>query len=54
MVPILLVLFACGFGILANFHPKMEMRREPRGPFGRLVDKVGFCVLLFCGLIRIQ
>ena len=42
MVPILLALLACGFGILANFHPKMEMAREPRGKFGEMLDKVNF------------
>jgi hypothetical protein len=42
MVPILLALIACGFGILANFHPKMEMAREPRGNFGEMLDKVNF------------
>ena len=40
MVPILLALLACGFGILANFHPKMEMAREPKGNFGEMLDKV--------------
>ena len=38
---------ACGFGILANFYPKLEMIREPRGPFGRLIDKAYRKVSLF-------
>ena len=40
MLPIILTMMACGFGIAANLYPKLEMIREPRGPFGRMVDKV--------------
>ena len=46
-LPILLTLMACGFGILANFYPKMEMIREPRGPFGRQLNKLYRKVSLF-------
>ena len=46
-LPILLTLMACGFGVLANFYPKMEMIREPRGPFGRQLDKLYRKVSLF-------
>ena len=46
-MPILFTLMACGFGFLANFYPKMEMIREPRGPFGRLIDKAYRKVSLF-------
>ena len=31
ILPILFCLIACGFGTMANFYPKMEMRREPKG-----------------------
>ena len=40
MVPIMLAMLACGFGILANLHPKMEMSREPRGKIGKMIDQV--------------
>ncbi len=40
VLPILLTTIACGFAVSANFYPKLEMVREPRGPFGRIVDKV--------------
>ena len=40
-------MIACGFGVAANFYPKLEMTREPRGPFGRMVDKVYRDVSLF-------
>ena len=37
---ILLWLFACGLGGLANLYPKLEMVREPKGAFGRAIDKL--------------
>lgn len=40
VVPILLVSVSILFGVAANLNPKLEMKREPKGPFGRLVDKV--------------
>ena len=40
VLPIILTMVSCGFGVAANFYPKLEMIREPRGPFGRMVDKV--------------
>ena len=40
MVPIMLAMLACGFGVLANLHPKMEMSREPRGKIGKMIDQV--------------
>ena len=40
MVPILMATIAVGFGVLANFHPKLEMKREPKGSFTRLIDDV--------------
>jgi hypothetical protein len=47
VLPIILTMIACGFGVVANFYPKLEMIREPRGPFGRMVDKVYRDVSLF-------
>ena len=47
MLPIILTMIACVFGVTANFYPKLEMIREPRGPFGRMVDKVYRDVSLF-------
>ena len=47
MLPIILTMIACVFGVAANFYPKLEMIREPRGPFGRMVDKVYRDVSLF-------
>ena len=47
VLPVILTLIACGFGIAANLYPKLEMIREPRGPFGRMVDKVYKQVSLF-------
>lgn len=47
VLPILITLMACGFGIWANFHPKLEIIREPRGPFGRMVNRVHQKVSLF-------
>ena len=40
-------MIACVFGVAANFYPKLEMIREPRGPFGRMIDKVYRDVSLF-------
>ena len=47
VLPIILTMIACVFGVAANFYPKLEMIREPRGPFGRMVDKVYRDVSLF-------
>lgn len=46
-MPILLTLTSVGLGILANYHPKLEMIREPRGPMGRMIDKVFRDIELF-------
>ncbi|CAB4069316.1 unnamed protein product [Lepeophtheirus salmonis] len=40
ILPILLCGIACGFGYLANIHPKLEMHREPKGVFGRILESV--------------
>lgn len=40
VLPILLCLLACGFAILANLYPKIDMYREPKGALGRTLDKI--------------
>ena len=47
MVPIMLAMLACGFGILANLHPKMEMSREPRGKIGKMIDQVSHQKMIY-------
>ena len=47
MVPIMLAMLACGFGILANLHPKMEMSREPRGKIGKMIDQVTHQTMIY-------
>ena len=47
VLPILLSLIACGFGIAANSYPKMEMTLEPRGPLGRFVNNIYGDITLF-------
>ena len=33
-------MIACGFGFLANIHPKLEFGLEPKGRMGRLIDNI--------------
>jgi len=40
VLPIVLVAIACGFGVVANLYPKIDMFREPKGAFGRTLDKI--------------
>ena len=40
LVPILLCFIACCFGYLANVNPKLQFQLEPKGAFGRLIDRV--------------
>ena len=40
VLPILLCLIACGLGVVANLYPKIDMYREPKGAFGRTLDKI--------------
>eukprot|EP00092_Neocalanus_flemingeri_P001559 GFUD01001661.1.p1 GENE.GFUD01001661.1~~GFUD01001661.1.p1 ORF type:complete len:1153 (-),score=202.90 GFUD01001661.1:50-3508(-) len=40
VLPITLCLIACGFGVAANLYPKIDMHREPKGAFGRVLDKI--------------
>ena len=40
ILPIILCLIACGFGVVANLYPKIDMYREPKGAFGRTLDKI--------------
>merc|ERR1712098_185109 len=40
VLPIFLCLIACGLGVVANLYPKLDMVREPKGTFGRALDKV--------------
>ena len=35
-----LCMIACGFGFLANIHPKLEFGLEPKGRMGRLIDNI--------------
>ena len=35
-----LCMVACGFGFLANIHPKLEFGLEPKGRMGRLIDNI--------------
>ena len=39
-LPICLCLLACGLGVVAYLYPKLDMVREPKGAFGRALDKV--------------
>jgi len=38
VLPVLLCLIACGLGVAANLHPKLEISLEPKGSLGRMVD----------------
>ena len=49
VLPISLCCIAIGFGILANLYPKIDMYREPKGVFGRTIDKLLLKVNLFEG-----
>jgi len=40
VLPIVLCIIACGFGVVANLYPKIDMYREPKGAFGRVLDKI--------------
>ena len=40
VLPITLCFIACGFGVVANLYPKIDMHREPKGAFGRVLDKI--------------
>ena len=40
VLPIVLCTIACGFGVVANLYPKIDMYREPKGAFGRTLDKI--------------
>ena len=40
VLPIVLCLIACGFAVVANLYPKIDMYREPKGAFGRTLDKI--------------
>ena len=39
-LPIALCLVACGFGVIANLYPKIDIHKEPNGAFGRALDKI--------------
>ena len=54
MVPIMLAMLACGFGILANLHPKMEMSREPRGKIGKMIDQVSHQKMIYPKITNIS
>jgi len=47
VLPITLCLIACGFGVVANLYPKIDMHREPKGAFGRVLDKIFSKVSLY-------
>ncbi|TRY80092.1 hypothetical protein TCAL_17091 [Tigriopus californicus] len=40
MVPIMLCLISFGFGCLGNIYPKLRYEIEPKGKFGRLIDRL--------------
>ena len=40
VLPMILCLISCGFGVFANLHPKLEFSLEPKGKFGQIIDKV--------------
>ena len=40
VLPIVFCLIACGLGVVANLYPKIDMFREPKGAFGRTLDKI--------------
>merc|ERR1712126_128093 len=40
VLPIFLCLIACVFAVVANLYPKIDMYREPKGAFGRTLDKI--------------
>merc|ERR1719422_2151092 len=40
VLPIVLCLIACGLAVVANLYPKIDMYREPKGAFGRTLDKI--------------
>ena len=40
VLPVLLCMCACGFGFLANVHPKLEFGMEPKGKMGQIIDKI--------------
>ena len=47
ILPIFVTLFACGFGILANFYPKFEMTKEPKAALIKYIDKIFEEIFLF-------
>jgi hypothetical protein len=47
VLPITLCLIACGFGVVANLYPKIDMYREPKGAFGRVLDRIFSKVSLY-------
>ena len=40
LLPIMFCMLACGLGVVANYYPKIDMYREPKGAFGRTLDKI--------------
>ena len=40
VLPILLTMISCGFGTMANFHPKLNITKEAKGNFGRSIEKI--------------
>merc|ERR1711902_28179 len=40
LLPIIFCMLACGLGVVANYYPKIDMYREPKGTFGRSLDKI--------------
>ena len=40
LLPIVFCSIACSLGIVANLYPKIDMYREPKGAFGRTLDKI--------------
>merc|ERR550525_679480 len=40
LLPIMFCMLACGLGSVANYYPKIDMYREPKGAFGRTLDKI--------------
>jgi len=47
VLPIVICIIACGFGVMANLYPKIDMYREPKGVFGKTIDSLLIKVNLF-------
>ena len=40
ILPIIFCLLSCGFGVVANLYPKIDIYREPKGNLGRYLDDI--------------